>query len=127
MKIICKIKDDVWLDYGRDYYPLALDVSLREGVKVYIQAGEYHEPIWVNLSGFEVVDQTIPSCWVDKKYTPEIEGQLRLMPANWIHAGFFEDLNDEVKSAVDLFNYEISKIYTELKAPGYDGTQDQDK
>ncbi len=120
MKLICNLKDSTWVNYGDAYYPLAISFSLKSGIEVYIQSEDNNTPIWKKITGFEVIDQIIPSSWVRKVDADPAYGIITFLPAKWVYRGFFEELYDDVPSAVALFNEEAIKIYKELKAPGYE-------
>jgi hypothetical protein len=120
MKLICKIKDNLWVNYEEEYYPLAISFSLKRGIDICIQVGEDGMPGWSSLVGFEVIDQTIPSCWVRDVHEDPTYGIITYLPAKWAYHGFFEDLSNDIPAAVALFNEEAIKIYKELKAPGYE-------
>ena len=64
-----------------------------------IQTEHYNEPAFINLEGFEVISQKIPSHWemisiYDASY---------LMPKSWAYEGFFSDLEDQEPTAIELF------------------------
>lgn len=117
---MCRVKKHVSIEQNGIYYPLVISMEKKYGIMVCIQTGDDNLPAWFDLSGFEVIDQKIPSSWVIKKYGDEQEGMTSLMPASWTYPGFFEDLHDDDEKARKLFNYEAVKIYEEMGAPGYD-------
>lgn len=118
MKILCKIKNNIWIEFGEIYYPLALRISARQGIAAYIQCSKDNSPILTSLSGFEIIDQIIPSSWVKQDMGDDI---FYFLPKNWTYPEFFDELiDDELPKAVRIFNEEAVKIYKELGAPGYE-------
>lgn len=49
-----------WLMVGNEYIILAMRVSSKNGVEIYIQSEHYKEPFFVDLDGFEMISQSIP-------------------------------------------------------------------
>jgi len=103
-----------WLKRGNEYTVLAIDWSSKFGMQVFIQTEHYNEPHFVDLEGFEITSQKIPSSWITT--TKQFGDQLlvTMLPKSWsTHDGFFEELDDERPEIVALFNKEAELIYHE--------------
>ena len=103
-----------WLKRGHEYTVLAMNWSSKFGMKVFIQSEHYNEPCFVDLEGFEILSQKIPSSWITT--TREFGDQLlvTMLPKSWTaYTNFFEELEDEKKEAVALFNEAVELIYRE--------------
>ncbi len=53
-----------WLKKGKEYLVLAMAWSSKFGMQIYIQTEQYNEPRFIDLDGFEIVSQKIPSTWI---------------------------------------------------------------
>lgn len=103
-----------WLTVGNEYIILAMNVSSKNGVEIYIQLEHYKEPFFVDLDGFEMISQSIPTSWVTIIEQREDQTLISMLPKSWsTNKRFFEDLEDEKAEAVALFNKEAELIYKE--------------
>lgn len=106
-----------WLTVGNEYIILAMNVSSKNGVEIYIQSEHYKEPFFVDLDGFEMVSQSLPTSWVTMIEQREDQTLISMLPKSWsLNKKFFEDLEDENPEAVALFNKEAKLIYEEDQA-----------
>ena len=117
MKVICRkifspntSKDlgdsSPWFKVGNEYLILSICFIEKYGIEIYVQSEHHHEPCFVNITGFEFIDQKIPSSWIcvfSKNYE---RNAMTLIPKSWNYPTFFEDIEDENPEAVALFNKE---------------------
>lgn len=103
-----------WLTVGNEYIILAMNVSSKNGLEIYIQSEHYKEPFFVDLDGFEMISQSIPTSWVTIIEQREDQTLISMLPKSWsMNKNFFEDLEDEKAETVALFNKEAELIYKE--------------
>jgi hypothetical protein len=104
-----------WLTKGREYVVLALNFSSKSGIEVCIQTDHYNEPRYIALDGFEILSQCIPSNWVTFTKNIGNETFVDMLPQSWSYDGFFDELEDQNKTAIDVFNIEADIIYHQEK------------
>ncbi|MGB6976872.1 MAG: hypothetical protein WBE18_05400 [Gammaproteobacteria bacterium] len=121
MKIECKriisyvTKEDLgdsspWLKVNEQYVVLALVLTPKKGIGVYIQTEHYNEPCFMTLDGFEILTQNIPSNWITEIDENKV---VTLLPKSWAYNDFFEDMENQKPEAIKLFNEEVELIYRE--------------
>ncbi len=103
-----------WLKQDNEYIILAMNVSSKNGIEIYIQSEHYKEPFFVDLDGFEIVNQRMPKSWITVIQQKDNHILISMLPKSWSsYKNFFEDLEDENPEAVALFNKEAELIYQE--------------
>lgn len=107
------IDQSPWLKRGKEYLVLAMAWSSKYGMQIYIQTEQYNEPRFIDIDGFEIVSQKIPSAWITTTQQLEDQTLMFMLPESWTYDSFFEELEDEKPEAVELFNKEVDQIYRE--------------
>ena len=103
-----------WLKRDSEYIVLSMSWSSKFGIQILIQSEHYNEPCFVNLDGFEIISQKIPTTWITTTEESDDELIFMMMPKSWsMYENFFEDVENEVREAVLLFNKEAVLIYNE--------------
>jgi hypothetical protein len=102
-----------WLKKGKEYLVLAMAWSSKFGMQIYIQTEEYNEPRFIDLDGFEIVSQKIPSSWITTTQQFGDQTLVFMFPKSWTSDSFFEEIDDEKSEAVKLFNKEVEQMYRE--------------
>ena len=102
-----------WLKKGSEYSVLAMNWSSKFGMKILIQSEHDNEPCFVDLTGFEIVSQKMPSSWIT--LTREFGDQIliNMLPKSWAYDDFFDEIENENSQAIALFNKEAELIYKE--------------
>jgi len=102
-----------WLKLGKEYLVLAIVLAENSSMQIYIQTEDNHEPHFFGLSGFEFINQNIPSLWITKII--EVNGRkvMTMLPASWNYESFFEDMENQDLKAIELFNKEVEQMYRE--------------
>ena len=104
-----------WVKVGKEYTVLAINYAETSGFDIYIQTEDYDEPRFICLTGFEILNQTIPSSWITVISDFYGKKVVTMLPASWNYDGFFEDLDDQKPEAIALFNKEAELIYKEAR------------
>lgn len=104
-----------WLKKGKEYLVLAMAWSSKFGMQIYIQTEQYNEPRFIDLDGFEIVSQKIPSSWITTTQQFGDQTLVFMFPKSWAYDSFFEEVDDEKPEAVKLFNKEVEQMYREEK------------
>lgn len=106
-------KNSPWLKVGNEYIVLAIIFAENSGLQIYIQTEDQDEPHFFSLTGFEFINQKIPSSWITK--TTETYGRkiMTMLPASWNYESFFEDIENQELKTIELFNQEVEKMHTE--------------
>lgn len=107
-----------WLTRNKEYVVLALNFFEGVGIDIFIQTEDHKEPRFISLTGFEIIDQRIPSSWILTSGKIEDRSTFTLLPAAWNAENFFIELENQDEKAITLFNNEVEKIYEELLGPG---------
>ena len=105
-----ELNSSPWIHLNKEYLVLALFVTPRYGVSVYIQTEDNDQPGFFLLDGLEVVSQYLPSSW--NTYL-DPDNVVKLIPEAWNYESFFEEIADGDLKAVELFNQEAEKMYRE--------------
>jgi hypothetical protein len=123
MKVLCRNifgpsgenlgNESSWLKVGNEYVVLALNVYEYTGLEIYIQTEHYNEPSFIDVLGFEFINQKIPSSWIAVNSETYGKKAMILLPKSWNYESFFEDVLDEKPEAVKLFTQEAEQIYRE--------------
>src|SRR3990167_1477974 len=81
----------LWLKRDSEYIVLAINWSSKFGIKVLIQSENHNEPCFVDLLGFEILNQYIPKSWVTtiKQFGDQL--LVTMLPSSWkAYDNFFE-------------------------------------
>ncbi len=111
------ISDSPWLKQGKIYTVLALTLTTRSGINVLIQSEDANDPSFFSLDGFEVLTQKQPKSWIttiEKIYDMDV---ITRLPKSWNYDSFFEDLDNQEPSAIEIFREEAIKIYDDEGYP----------
>lgn len=83
------------------------------GMQIYIATEQHNEPSFVELDGFEIVSQKIPSSWIMTTQQFGDQTLVFMLPKSWTYDKFFEEIEDQTPEAVTLFNKEVAQMYRE--------------
>jgi hypothetical protein len=102
--------DAGFLKIGNQYLVFCVRFVPKKMMQVMIQSEPEDGccPFWVDLRGFEVIDNYIPKDWIHV-YNPEFSS-MKVMPASWNYPNFLEDLSNDEPHAVALFHQEAAKL-----------------
>jgi hypothetical protein len=102
-----------WLKLNNEYIVLTIVFAEKSGLQIYIQTENHDEPRFFSISGFEFINQNIPSSWITKLI--EVHGRkvMKMLPASWDYESFLEDMENQDLTAIELFNKEVEKMYRE--------------
>ncbi|GAB4391553.1 MAG: hypothetical protein Tsb005_01820 [Gammaproteobacteria bacterium] len=102
-----------WLKVGNEYVVLAMEITEGSGILIYIQTEQNNEPAFFDLSGFQIINQHMPSSWVTVINDIDAKKSMVMLPAIWNYAGFFEQILNEEAEAIDKFNEAAEEIHLE--------------
>lgn len=102
-----------WLKIGSEYVVLAIVIVEGSGIQIYLQTEDNDEPHFFGLTGFEFVNQNIPSLWVAKTTEAHDRKVMMMLPLSWNYESFFEDMEDQNPKAIELFNKEVEQMHRE--------------
>lgn len=125
MKVLCRKiispggkdlgENSPWLKVGNEYIVLAIVFVENAGIQIYIQTEHHNEPHFFSLTGFEFINQNIPSQWITKITEANGRKVMTMLPASWNSESFYEDMEDQNPRAIELFNKEAEQMYREEK------------
>jgi len=95
---------DGWLEAGATYAVLFLQ-TFRQDVLVW--SDMQRAVALFPLSGFDVVDRSIPESWV---IDVDLNGCVMLGPARWLEDGFWDRYHEADPVAVEVFEEERARL-----------------
>ena len=96
----------VWVKVGREYQVLGILADPRGRVRVQVLDDDTSPSYWP-AEMFEATDERLPDNWVARL---DDRGVLRLAPASWLRAGFWEDYFDGRPDAMAQFERELPAL-----------------
>ena len=123
MKVLCRKiisptgkdlgEDSPWLKLNEEYIVLAIVMAEKCGLQIYIQTEDHDEPHFFSISGFEIINQNIPSSWIAKYIEVHERKVMKMLPLSWSYDSFFEDMENQEEKAIKLYNQEVEQMYQE--------------